>query len=157
MDHLRRTHDEMSHAVKGANYFPPLKATREKWTDMTRLAISGVAIDLLLFSRIGLPLLHRYRIISRAGTHAAFRGTYMKRLYAFLDEMDEEWLRRHHRRRAKEMAARMSLSSGRDSADGSAEVTDRPTDARRTGFQAQRQRHSLQNSLQNSLRSRFKR
>ena len=68
----------------------------------------------------------------------------MKRLHAFLDEMDEEWLRRHHRRRAKEMAARMSLSSGRDSADGSAEVTDRPTDARRTGSRAQRQRQSLQ-------------
>ena len=80
---------------------------------MTHPAISGVAIDILLFSRIGLPLFHRYRIISHAGTHAAFRGTYMKRLYAFLNEMDEEWLRhRRHRRHAKEMAARMSLSSG---------------------------------------------
>ena len=88
---------------------------RSQWSEMTRPAISGVAIDTLLFSRIGVPLFHRYRIISHAGTHVAFRGTYMRRLHAFLEEMDEEWVRRHHRRRAQEMVARMSLSSGRDS------------------------------------------
>ena len=108
---------------------------------MTCPTISGVAINILLFSRIGLLLC--YRIISRAGTHATFCGTYMKCLHAFLDEMDEEWLRLHHSRHAKEMAARMSLSSGRDSADGSAEVTVRPTYARRTVSRAQRQRQSL--------------
>ena len=54
VDHLRRTH-EISHAVKAANlarYFPPWTVTREQQTNMTRPAISGVAIDLLLFSRI---------------------------------------------------------------------------------------------------------
>ena len=116
---------------------------RSQWTEMTRPAISGVAIGTLLFSRIGLPLFHRYRIVSRAGTHVAFRRAYMKHVHAFLDKMDEEWLRRHHRRRAQEMAARMSLSYGRDSADGSADVTDRPTAARRTGFRAQQQCKSL--------------
>ena len=57
----------------------------------------------------------------------------MRRLHAFLEEMDEEWVRRHHRRRAQEMAARMSLSSGRDSADSSADVYSRHAVARRTG------------------------
>ena len=117
--------------------FPPMRVTRSQWTDMTCPAISGVAIDTLLLSCIGLPLFHC------AGTHATFRGAYIKCLHAFLDEMDEEWLRRHHRRRAQEMVARMSLASGRDSTDGSADVTDRPTDARRMGSRAQRQRKSL--------------
>ena len=102
-----------------------------------------MAIDTLLFSHIGLPVFHRYRIVSRAGTYAAFRGTYMKRLHAFLDEMDEEWHCRHHRRRAQETAARMSLSSGRDSADGSADITTRHTDSRRTGSRAHMPRKSV--------------
>ena len=125
VDHLRKTH-EMSQSVKAANlarYFSPWTVMRSQWSEMTRPAISGVAIDTLLFSRIGFPLFHRFRIVSRSGNHAEFRGTYMKRLHAFLEEMDEEWFRHHHRRRAQEMAARMSLSSGRDSTDGSADVT----------------------------------
>ena len=93
---------------------------------MTRPTISRVAID-TLFSRIGVPLYHRYRIISRSGTHAAFRGTYMRRLHAFLEESDAASVRRHHRRCAKELAARMSQSSGRDSADGVADVSTRHT------------------------------
>ena len=63
----------------------------------------------------------------------------MKRLHAFLEEMDEEWLRQH----AQEMEARMSLSSGRDSTDGSADVTTGLTVTRRTGSRGQRQRTSL--------------
>ena len=94
---------------------------------MTRPTISGVAIDTLLFSHIGVPLFHRYRIISRSGTHAAFRGTYMRRLHAFLEESNAASVRRHHRRCAKELAARMSQSSGRDSADGTADVSTRPS------------------------------
>ena len=69
VDHLRRTH-EISQSVKAANlarYFPPWKVTRSQWTEMTRPAISGVAIDTLLFSRIGVPLFHRYQIVSRKG------------------------------------------------------------------------------------------
>ena len=137
VDHLRKTH-EISHSVKAANlarYFPPWTVTRSQWSQMTRPAISGVAIDTLLFSRIGVPLFHRYRIISRAGTHVAFCGLYMRRLHAFLEEMDEESVCRHHRRHAREMAARMSLSSGRDSADGTADVS--------TVSRAQRPRKSV--------------
>ena len=113
------------HGVEGDDSRLCGSSTKDSWNITVREvcpAISGVAIDTLLFSRIELPLFHRYRIVSRTGTHAAFRGTYMKRLHAFLEEMDEEWLR-HHRRRAQEMAARMSLSSGRDSTHGSADVT----------------------------------
>ena len=50
--------------------------------------ISGVAIDTLLFSPVGSPLCHRYRLISRTGCHTAFRGTYLKHLWSFIEEMD---------------------------------------------------------------------
>ena len=136
VDHLRK-------AANLARYIPPWTVTRSQWLEMTRPAISGVAIDTLLFSRIGVPLFHRYRIISRAGTHAAFRGTYMRRLHAFLEEMDEDLVCRLHRPCAQEMAARMSLSSSRESADGTADVSTRCTVARRTVSRAQRPRQSV--------------
>ena len=55
----------------------------------------------------------------------------MRQLHSFLKEMDEEWMRRLHRRHAQEMAARMSLPSGRDSVDGSADVSSRHAVTRR--------------------------
>ena len=64
---------------------------------MSRPAVSGVAVDTLLFSRIGVPLFHRYRVFDRAGTHGAFRGTYMRRMHTFLEESDAASLRRRHR------------------------------------------------------------
>ena len=129
----------ISQLVKAANlsrYFPPWTVTRSQWLEMTRPVISGVAIDTLLFSRIGVPLFHRYRIVSRSGTHAVFRGTYMRRLHAFLEESDEESVRRHHRRCAREMAARMLQSSSRD-------VSTRRTVTHRTVSRAQRPRKSV--------------
>ena len=73
IDHMRRIHKVLL-SVKAANlvrFFPPWTATREQWAYMMMPSISGVAIDTLLFSRIGSPLCHRYRIISRTGSHAA--------------------------------------------------------------------------------------
>ena len=55
VDHIRKTH-AISQSVKAANlarYFPPWTVTRSQWSEMTRPAISRVAIDTLLFSRIG--------------------------------------------------------------------------------------------------------
>ena len=72
-------------------------------------SISGVAIDTLLFSRIGSPLCHRYRIISRTGSHASFRGTYIRRLRAFLKESDSVVVRRLHCQLAQELATWISL------------------------------------------------
>ena len=75
VDHMRRAHD-IPPVVKAANlarWFPPWTVTREQWTSMTQLAISGVAVDTLLFSGIGVPLFYRYRVISRSGIHGAFR------------------------------------------------------------------------------------
>ena len=46
-------------------------------TSMSRPSVSGIAIDTFLFSRIGAPLFHRYRVFDRLGSHQAFRGPYM--------------------------------------------------------------------------------
>ena len=132
---MRRTHD-VPLTVKAANlvlarYFPPWTVTREQWS------ISGVANDTLLFSRIGSPLLHRYQIISHT---AALRGKYMRRLHAFLEEWNSAVVRRQHRRCAKELATLMSLSSGRDSADGMADVPSRSTVSHRSVSRARRPR-----------------
>ena len=74
-------------------------------------SISGVAIDTLLFRCIGSPLCHRYRLISRTGSHAAFRGTYLRRLRAFLDESDSALVRRLHRRLAQDLASHVVKST----------------------------------------------
>ena len=113
IDHMRRTH-EVPLSVKAANlckFFPAWTVTREQWADMLMLSISGVAIDTLLFSRIGSHLCHHYRLISRTGSHAACRGTYLLRLRAFLDESDSAVVRRFHRRLAQELASRVVLST----------------------------------------------
>ena len=73
IDHMRRTH-KVPLSVKAANlakFFPAWTVTKEQWADMLMPSISGVAIDTLLFSRIGLPLCHCYRLISFPGTYVS--------------------------------------------------------------------------------------
>ena len=113
VDHMRRAHN-IPPLVKVANlarWFPPWTVFREQWTSLSRLAVSGIAVDTLLFSHIGEPLFHRSQVVNRAGTHGAFRGSYMRRMHAFLEESDAASLRRHHRRCARDLAARMSRTS----------------------------------------------
>ena len=91
-----------------ARWFPPWTVTREQWHNMSRPSVSGIAIDTFLFSRIGMPLFHRYRVFDRLGSHPAFRKPYMPKLFLFLKVSDSESIRRSHRRREKEIAASMS-------------------------------------------------
>ena len=137
---MRRAHD-IPPVVKAANlalWFPPWTVTREQWTSMTRPAISGIVVDTLLFSRSGVPLIHCYRVVNRSGTHEAFRGLYMRRLHAFLDESDAASLRRRHRRCAQDLAAQMSRTSLRDSEDRTADVSPRPKVTRMSVSRARR-------------------
>ena len=106
VDHMRRAHNTpiMMKAGNLARWFPPWTVTREQWHSMSRPSVSGIAIDTFLFSRIGMPLFHRYRVFDRFGSHSAFRTPYMTNLFLFLKESDSEAIRRSHRRRAKELA-----------------------------------------------------
>ena len=72
----------------GEQWFPPWTVSQEQWTMTLQSSVSGVAVDTLLCNRIGGPLIHRYCVFSRAGTHVAFRGTYMARVQAFIEESD---------------------------------------------------------------------
>ena len=98
-------------------------------------SISGVAIDTLLFSRIGSPLYHRYRLISRTGSHTAFGGTYLRRLRAFLDESHSVVVRRLHRWLAQELASRVVPPT-----DSPASVQPRSEVGHRTVSRSQRPR-----------------
>ena len=110
MDHMRRVHNTPISVKPGnlARWFPPWTVTREQWHSMSRPSVSGIAIDTFLFSRIGTPLFHRYRVFDRLGSHPTFRKPYMPKLFTFLKESDSESIRRSHRRRAKEIAISMS-------------------------------------------------
>ena len=80
IDHMRRKH-RIPLSVKAANmakYFPAWTLSRVEWSKMLMPCVSGVAIDTLLFSLVGSPLCHRYRLISHTGSHPAFRGTYLR-------------------------------------------------------------------------------
>ena len=109
MDHMRRAHNTPISVKAGnlARWFPPWTVTREQWHSMSRPSVSGIAIDTFLFSRIGTPLFHRYRVFDRLGSHPAFRGPYMPKLFTFLKESDSESICCSHRRRAKEIAVSM--------------------------------------------------
>ena len=110
IDHMRRAHNTSTSVKAGnlARWFPPWTVTREQWHSMGRPSVSGIAIDTFLFSRIGAPLFHRYRVFDRIGSHPAFRKPYMPKLFLFLRESDSETIRRDHRRRAKEIATGMT-------------------------------------------------
>ena len=86
VDHMRKAHN-IPALVKAANlarWFPPWMVFKEQWTSIMRSSVSGVAVDTLLFSRIGVPLFHRYRVFAQPGTHVALHGSYMPRVHTFL-------------------------------------------------------------------------
>ena len=95
-------------AANLARWFPPWMVSQEQCNTILRSSISGVAVDALLFGRIGAPLIHRYRVFSHAGTHVAFRGTYMTKLWNFLNVADAACRRARNRRRAWALASQMS-------------------------------------------------
>ena len=135
VDHMRKAHG-IPPLVKAANlarWFPPWTVTREQQSSMTQPAVSGIAVDILLFSRIGVPLFHRYRVFDRPGAHAAFRGTYMQRMRIFLGESDASSLRTRHHRCAREIAAWMLQTTLQDTGDRALDVSSRPSTSRRSG------------------------
>ena len=113
VDHMRRAHNTpiLMKAGNLARWFPPWTVTRKQWHNMSRPSVSGIAIDTFLFSRIGMPLFHCYRVFDRFGSHPVFRTPYMTNLFLFLKESDSEAIRRSHRRRAKELAVGLSQTT----------------------------------------------
>ena len=122
--------------VKAANlacWFPPWMVSREQWTRIMQYSVSGIAVDTLLFSRIGVPLFHRYSVFSRPGTHVAFRGTYMTWIRTFLEESDFASLRARHRHSAREIAAWMSQTTLQEAHGREPDSSSQPSTSRRSG------------------------
>ena len=121
VDHLRKAHNSPA-LVKAANlarWFPPWTVSKEQWISIMQSSVSGVAVDTLLFSRIGVPLFDWYQVFSRPGTHAAFPGSYMQRIRTFLEDSDTASLWTRHRHCAREIAARMSQTTLQEAGIGS--------------------------------------
>ena len=134
IDHMRKAHN-IPALVKAANlarWFPPWTVSKEQWTSIM-LSVSGVAVDTLLFSRIGVPLFHRYRVFGPPGTHVAFRGRYMQRIRTFLEGSDAATLRAFHRHRTREIAAQMSRTTLQEAGDRELASSSRPSMYRRSG------------------------
>ena len=96
----------MPATVKAANlgrWFPPWTVFRDKWREALRSSVSGVSTDALLFSQRGVPLVHRYRVLSRAGTHISLRVNYMIKLRAFTEQADAESRVSHNRDQVRSM------------------------------------------------------
>ena len=86
MDHIRIAHDVPGEIRKVSleTLFPPWTVTRQVYTDSLTSRHSGISNDVLLFSDIGLSLVHHYRVHRRGLPHITFRRNYLKQLLALL-------------------------------------------------------------------------
>ena len=115
IDHMGLAHAVLA-SVKAANlgqWVSPWMVSRNIWSEALRLTVSGVSTDALLFSRYGIPLVHRYRVFSQYGTHISLRGTYMTILWDFLELADAESRTLRNRELARSLASRMSSEGPR--------------------------------------------
>ena len=86
LDHVRGAHtvlEEVQH-IRLETLFLPWTGTRQVYTDSLTSRHSGISNDDLLFSDIGLSLVHHYRVHKRGLPHVVFRRNYMSQLRALL-------------------------------------------------------------------------
>ena len=120
IDDMRRIH-KIPLSVKAANlakYFLAWTISRVEWSKMLMPCVCGVAIDTLLFSHAGSPLCHCYRLISCTGSHPAFRGTYLRRLWSFIEDRGSAGGRQGPRGLDRRVSARMVKSTDRSVSRG---------------------------------------
>ena len=71
-------------AVSLEKLFPPWTVTRQVYTESLTSRHSGILNDVMLFSDIGLSLVHHYRVHKRGLPHVAFWRNYMSQLHVLL-------------------------------------------------------------------------
>ena len=123
VDHMRRAHDipPLAKAANLARWFPPWTMTREQWHSMSRLALGCRCSTDIGFSTVR----------ERMGLSVVLRcdGCMLS---------DAASLRRRHRRRAQDIAARMLRTSHRDTEDRTSDVCSRHKVSRRSVSQVRR-------------------
>ena len=82
MDHICEAHNVPGEIRKVSleTLFPPWTVTRQVYTECLTSRDSGISNDVLLFSDIGLSLVHHYRVHKRGLPHVAFRINYLSQL-----------------------------------------------------------------------------
>ena len=85
VDHVRlRHHGGM--CVKASTLgkcFPPWTVARKAWNAALKPSVSGIAMDIMLFSQYGIRLVHRYRVYGGYVLHHSLRGTCLSKLSDF--------------------------------------------------------------------------
>ena len=86
MDHIRDAHNVPGEIRKVSleMLFPLWTVTRQLYAESLTAQHSGISNDVLLFSEVGLSLVHHYRVHRMGRPHAAFRGKYVAQLGALL-------------------------------------------------------------------------
>ena len=86
MTHIVEGHDVPGETKRARlqKLFPPWTVTREQYAESLLPQRSGISNDVLLFSEVGLTLVHHYRVHSAGRPHAMFRGKYLAQLCLLL-------------------------------------------------------------------------
>ena len=86
MDHIRDAHNVLGEIRKVCleMLFPPWTVTRQLYAESLTAQDSGISNDVLLFSEVGLSLVHHYCVHRIGRPHATFRGKYLAQLRALL-------------------------------------------------------------------------
>ena len=79
MDHIREAHNVPGEIRKVSleMLFPPWTVTHQVYAESLTSRHSGISNDMLLFSDIGLSLVHHYRVHKRGPPHATFHRNYL--------------------------------------------------------------------------------
>ena len=82
MDHIHDAHNVPGEIRKVSleMLFPPWTVTRHVYVESLTAQHSGISNDVLLFSEVGLSLVHHYRVHRKGLPHAAFRGKHLEQL-----------------------------------------------------------------------------
>ena len=86
MTHILEGHNVLGETRRASlqKPFPPWTVTREQYTESLSAQRSGISNAVLLFSEVGLTLVHHYRVHSVGRPHAMFRGKYLTQLRSLL-------------------------------------------------------------------------
>ena len=76
MEHILDGHNVPKETKRASlqKLFPPWTVTREQYAESLLAQRSGISNDVLLLSKVGLSLVHHYRVHSVGRPHAMFRG-----------------------------------------------------------------------------------
>ena len=86
MTHILESHNVPGETRRASSQklFPPWTVTREQYAESLSAQRLGISNDVLLFSEVGLTLVHHYRVHSVGRPHAMFRRKYLTQLRSLL-------------------------------------------------------------------------